>query len=146
MLTTAMAMMVLQLPPATAVIVEQYATEYNVPYKLAVTVIHAESNARNTAYNKKTSAACMMQVVSGERIKGRPLARDLIASPELCIKTGMKILAGALRNKRTNNWCDAIVGYNYGPKYIGHVSYNNRLMTRVREVHQKLWGEKLPCR
>jgi len=113
-------------------------------YKIVAALVVAESNGHHAQVNEE-SAACMMQVVSGERIAGRPLAQELIDSPALCIKTGIKILQSYTK-RLGGNVCAGIAAYNSYVTHVRKYGYKTKFFARVREVYRELWGVDLVCK
>ena len=123
--------------------IEAASIKYDVDVRLLSALIIAESNGENDIVNKE-SAACMMQVVSGERIAGRPLAQELTSSVDLCLKWGLQIYT-AYRKRLGGNDCKAITAYNRGVNWVKKNGYKTRFFKRVSDVYKELWGEQLKC-
>ena len=131
------------LDPYWSVIIET-SEKMDQDYKIVAALVIAESNGHHAQVNKE-SAACMMQVVSGERIAGRPLARELVDSPALCVKTGIKILQSYTK-RLGGNVCAGIAAYNSYVTNVRKYGYKTKFLARVREVYRELWGNDLVCK
>ncbi|MBC8445809.1 MAG: transglycosylase SLT domain-containing protein [Chloroflexi bacterium] len=104
-------------------------------------IIEVESGGDADAYNKRSQATGLMQVMPGEVFEGRPLS-DELKDPKANIDTGTAILQGYLDD---TSWDlkQALYQYSEGAAWSSFESYEKNYWDRLSTKFKGLWGVSL---
>ncbi len=124
-----------------ASLIDAAADEYDIDPRLIAAIIRVESGGRAGIKNATYPAYGLMQVVSDEKIEGRPAGEDLL-DPATNIEWGVKILAGFLKAE-DYDFDEGLYRYSGGETWQSRERFRNTYLKNFSSAYKALWGRNL---
>lgn len=122
-------------------LIEAAAEPAEIDPRIVATMIDVESGGNPEAYNSRSQATGLMQVIPGEVFEGRPSSDELL-DPATNIEAGIDILVEYLAGA-DYDLKDALYEYSGGSAWSSKEAYEKQYWDRLSAKFKGLWGVSL---